>query len=207
MPISRREFLGRAAVALAMPRLAGVHPALAPTRVACTILDLGDNCTLFESLAGYRMTLANAAPRVPVLVLPAAAELPLGPIARHLDSGGKVLLESGAAFGAPRAFACCRESLFTHLGIQIDPPVNLSPRRVPYVDFTWPRRALVRDFSRVIPVVAPKGEIIATVEGLPVALSRRSSQGTLVFLGSPVGPALWAGDVEARRWILDVLER
>ena len=205
MPLTRREFLGRAAAALALPRVAVVHPALAAPRVACTILDLGDDCTLSESLAGYRMTLANAAPRVPVLVVPAALELPREAIGRHLGAGGMVVLESGAAFGSEHALTRWRNSLRRYLGIRIAAPVPLSSGRVPYVDFTWPQRALVRDFSVVVPVVGQQGEIIATAQGLPVALRRHTSQGTLVFLGSPIGPALWAGDVEARRWILGVL--
>jgi hypothetical protein len=40
---------------------------------------------------------------------------------------------------------------------------------------------------------------------VPVALMRRVGRGTLLFLGSPLGPALWADDAEARRLLLDVV--
>jgi hypothetical protein len=75
---------------------------------------------------------------------------------------------------------------------------------MPYVDYTWPCRATVRDFSRVVPVEGP-GKIIARVDSMPVSLKRSSGRGTLIFLGSPLGPVLLAGDAEARRWLYQVV--
>jgi hypothetical protein len=72
---------------------------------------------------------------------------------------------------------------------------------IPYVDYLWPRETKVRDFSRVIPVSARTGDVIGKVGGLPVAWKRRMGKGTLIFLGSPMGPALRAGDPEARSWL------
>jgi len=83
--------------------------------------------------------------------------------------------------------------------------VRLWPRQTPYVDYLWPYAAKLRDFSRVVPLAPPAGERIAWVDNLPVALKRRSGPGTLIFLGSPVGPALWAGDADATRWLSAVL--
>jgi hypothetical protein len=62
----------------------------------------------------------------------------------------------------------------------------------------------MRDFSRVVPPGDQPGEIIAWAGDLPVALRRRVDAGTLIYLGSPLGPALWAGDVQARRWLYTV---
>jgi len=45
------------------------------------------------------------------------------------------------------------------------------------------------------------GDNIAWAGELPVALKRRVGAGTLIYLGSRGGPALWAGDVEAKRWL------
>jgi hypothetical protein len=78
---------------------------------------------------------------------------------------------------------------------------------MPYIAYSWPASAQIRDFSRVVPLGRRSegaGEIIARVDGLPVALKRRLGRGDLIFLGSPLGPALWAGDAEARRWFGDV---
>jgi hypothetical protein len=43
------------------------------------------------------------------------------------------------------------------------------------------------------------------VDGLPVGLKRPWGRGKLIFLGSPLGPALWVGDLQARRWLAQVL--
>jgi hypothetical protein len=73
---------------------------------------------------------------------------------------------------------------------------------VPYVDLVWPHSARIRDFSRMVPVAAKPGDlVVGYVEGLPVALRRRVGKGALLYLGSPVGPALLAGDAEAHTWL------
>ena len=120
-----------------------------------------------------------------------------------LHQGGTVLLESGAAFGDFRSH---RDQLREHFHILIEPPVELWPARgIPYVEYTWPVSTKVRDFSRVIPLAPQCGTVIGRVEDIPVALARRVGPGVLVFLGSPLGPALWAGDIEARCWLDDLL--
>ena len=48
------------------------------------------------------------------------------------------------------------------------------------------------------------GEIIAWAGDLAVAFRRRVEKGTLIYLGSPVGPALWTRDPDARRWLYAV---
>ena len=175
MPISRRRFLGSAAAAVVLPRLAHTQPP------RCTILDLGDGCALRESLAGYRMALSGVSPTRPLLVVPSALEIPAATITGCLWSGGTVILEAG------------------------DLPVNLWPRRTPYVELTWPIATKVRDFSKVNPVSNTRGQIIATADDMAVAFRRRVGFGTLIYLGTPVGPALWAGDAEAARWLRAVI--
>jgi hypothetical protein len=147
------------------------------------------------------------------LIVPAALEIPppaVRAIVSCLQAGACVILESGAGFADAQEFRAHRAVLRECLQIRIGAPVPLwsehaSSRRVPYVDYTWPYPAKLRDFSRVVPLEPPTGEIIAWSDGLPVALKRRSGRGTLIFLGSALGPALWAGDAEARRWFLAVL--
>jgi hypothetical protein len=86
-----------------------------------------------------------------------------------------------------------------------DLPVELWPRRTPYVELTWPIATTVRDFSKVVPVSGGRGDVIATADGIPVATRRQIGFGTLIFLGTPIGPALWAGDAEAKQWVLAVV--
>jgi len=146
-----------------------------------------------------------------------------------LEAGTHVLLESGAGFLRPAEFTAHQRMLHRHFGIVVAPPVDLwagnftdeafracRPERhssktpnshvfVPYVNYVWPREIEVRDFSRVIPVSASAGEVIGRVGPLPVALRRRTAKGALIFLGSPLGPALRTGDPEALSWLRAVI--
>jgi hypothetical protein len=230
MRINRRDFLACAGAVAMGPGLdpwpAGrVFPTglTGPVRV---LLDLSEQGGLGESIAGYETALSSMGEgfvrvgpgslrRCEVVILPAATKLraeTLAAIALRLEAGAVAMLESGAAFGTASEFAAQRAMLRDHLGVHIEAPVDLwagrpAPRAVPYIDYTWPQPATVRDFSRVVPLGAPTqpGELIASVEGRPVALRRRCGRGTLLFLGSPLGPALWAGDAQARRWLQEAL--
>ncbi|HEY6159360.1 MAG TPA: hypothetical protein VIV88_18085 [Gemmatimonadales bacterium] len=213
MGFTRRGFLGcvagslTARLSLDLPRPVDAGP----RRV---LLDLGEHCRLRESVAGYESALAGlatgATSRCRLLIVPAALDIPppaVETIVGCLRTGATVLLESGAGFAADRDFRAHRAVLRDHLGVHVEAPVRLwsrpDARGMPYVDYSWPASAQIRDFSRVVPLGRQSegaGEIIAWVDGLPVALKRPSGRGTLIFLGSPLGPALWAGDAEARRW-------
>jgi hypothetical protein len=146
-------------------------------------------------------------------------------LASLLEAGTNVVLESGAGFLSPGEFTAHQRMLYHYFDIAVGPPIDLwsgksaddaflthRPERhpskqlhrhecIPYVNYFWPRETKVRDFSRVIPVSATGGEVIGTVGVFPVALKRRTTKGTLIFLGSPLGPALRAGDSEARSWL------
>ena len=145
-----------------------------------------------------------------------------------LAVGTHVLLESGAAFLNLSEFSAHQETLYRYFDIEVGAPVDLwsrksaddalprrrpqrqpskklnSPESIPYVNYSWPRQTSVRDFSRVLPVSAKAGDVIARVGELPIALKRRTSGGMLIFLGSPLGPALRAGDPQAQSWLRSV---
>jgi hypothetical protein len=215
MDVTRREFLGAAAVTAAAtvrsPRAWQRRPALGAS--GCQLLDLGEHCALRESFAGFEATLATAGPTASaVVIVPAALAIPPATarfLVRHIESGGTLLLESGAGFAAPAspAFLAHRDLLRDALDLDVEAPRPLARRRmrVPYVEYRWPSRALVRDFSRIVPVHARAGEAIARVDEATVGIARRVGRGMLIFLGSPLGPALWAGDAEARRWLLETV--
>jgi len=143
-----------------------------------------------------------------------------------LEIGTHVLLESGAGFLSPAEFTSHQEMLYRYFNIEVATPFDLwseesaenaflsrrpwsHPRKknldrlesVPYVSYSWPRETKVRDFSRAIPVLARETEVIAKAGALPVALKRPTAGGTLIFLGSPLGPALLSGDLQARSWL------
>jgi hypothetical protein len=204
--LSRREFVGAVGAAAAAGATAAT--ALQPE---WRVLDLGADCLLRESVAGFRRTGMRAVP-LPVdtqesmsYVVPAATDLTDGLItqlSRHVQSGGRLIFESAAGFGG---FAAQREQLARHFGLTIEAPVKLwtGSASPPYVDYHWPVRTKVRDFSRVVPVVAKRAEIIGSIGSMPVA----ARIGRFIFLGSPVGPSLLAGDREAHFWFNALLRQ
>jgi hypothetical protein len=215
MDVSRRDFLGccGGAVMMTLPRWRRVE-----RHFRCVVLDLEEHCSLRESVSGYQAALAKLdVCHCDALIVPAALTIPPAAsrlIVHALQRGATVILESGAGFVAADGpeLRAHRDALRDALRLRIESPVDVwtadtRRRRVPYVDFTWPSAAKVRDFSRAVPLGQQEGKIIARVNGLPVAITRRMGRGTLVFLGSPVGPALWIGDMESRRWLRDVLNR
>jgi hypothetical protein len=184
---------------------------------------LADECDLLTAAE------LNSQCRCRIAIVPGLG--PMGPaiagtLCGLLDAGTHVLLESGAAFLSPAEFTTHQKMLQSFFDIEVGPPVDLwsgksaddtflsrrpgqhsrqkkraPPESVPYVNYSWPRETEVRDFSRVIPVSARGGDVIGKVAALPVALKRHTAAGTLIFLGSPLGPALRAGDPEALSWL------
>jgi hypothetical protein len=57
----------------------------------------------------------------------------------------------------------------------------------------------------VKPISGNRRDIIATADDIAVAFRQRIGLGTLIYLGTPIGPALWAGDAEATQWLSAVV--
>lgn len=233
MELTRRRFLECASGALAMAALPRVSRPFArrgssvERSAGCAIVDLEGECCIAESIAGYESALAQlgvsalrvdarSVPCCAMLVVPAALRISRttgAMIRRSLDDGATVIVESGAVFADADGadFRTHRDTMREELLIDVASPLSLWPRPsgtdgIPYVDYSWPVAARVRDFSRVVPLQShePRDVIIARVRDAPVAIMRRLGSGTLVFLGSPLGPALRSGDAEARQWLADV---
>jgi hypothetical protein len=159
-----------------------------------------------------------------VVVVPAAGavrEETFGVVRELLGHGSTVLWESGAAFMEARDFERQQALMLEHFGISMQKPIDVwsqsamrragvgakikiaremratGHEQVPYVVYRWPREVRVREFSRVIPVSAANGRAIAHWREIPVAWKKSIGAGTFVFVGSPIGPALHAGDSEA----------
>ena len=144
-----------------------------------------------------------------LLVVPAVVDISpdtMETIARFLRTGTTVVIESGAAFAGHLNFRQHRRSLREYLQIDVNAPIDLwahKSQRAPYIDLTWPHTAKIRDFSRVVPIgdQTTDGEVIAWADGWPIGIKRSLDRGTLIYLGSPLGPALHAGDTEAHQWL------
>ena len=139
-----------------------------------------------------------------------------------LNQGMCVLLESAAGFCHPSRFAGQQEIFYRYFDLSLQEPVDLwsensvnvpmsrdpganlnllAGQSTPYIHYLWPATFTVRDFSRAIPIAA-KGEDVIAYAGLrPVAVRKQVGSGLLVFLGSPLGPGLRAGEPEARSWL------
>jgi hypothetical protein len=140
------------------------------------VLDLG--CVLPESLAGFKTQVGDL--RHEILIVPAV---------RALTEAGKKLLQGRLERGA----TVLLESLAGEK-IQLE-------AYFPYVEYRWPVRVKIREFAPVRLAPAPGDEIIATFAGQPVGLRRRVGHGTLITLGSPLGPVFLTGDPDARLWL------
>jgi hypothetical protein len=195
----------------------------------CTLPEslAGYESALTASGARFFKASAGPLPCAKTIIVPAC--LALRPevaqeIAAALKGGSRVVLESGAGFATRPVFAAHQGWLRNQWSVRVKAPVDVwngpgdqfehrrcqarlatrhSPlaSRVPYVDYHWPFQTKVRDFSRVVPVSVLPEHVVASRGGRPVASKHAQGNGTLVFLGSPLGPALLAGDAEAHRWL------
>lgn len=172
MRVSRRIFLGAAGLA-ALAR-GGVR-----NGQRWVVVDLG--CVLDESMAGFRGQVGDLPyEEEDVVIIPGVGSLTTEgrrAIRRFLSRGATVLLEYGAGARAPR------DTYF------------------PYVEYFWPVRVKIREFAPVRLQPGPQDEVIAIFDGEPVGLRRRAGSGTLVTIGSPLGPVFLTGDPDARLWL------
>ncbi len=156
---------------------ASAASALARSVPRCVVLDLG--CLLPESLAGFRSQVGISHSTNPDLVIvPAAGSFMPALVRPFLNRGATVLLE-----------------LFTS-----DGRITTEPY-FPYVEYSWPIKAKIREFAAVSLDPVPGDQVIGTLAQQPVALRRRVGRGTLVTLGSPLGPIFLSGDPDARGWL------
>ncbi|GEM_PF-1210773 len=186
--------------------------------------------------AEYQRVPADSIPFCPLIIVPGLASGGTGITRRIRDvaeSGSSILIESGALFHDLSEFEDHRRMLRSHFSIDAEPPVALWEHRgaqslsrldlsasstpgqpaagaigsLPYIDYLWPFETKIRDFSSAIPVSSENGEVVAVSPGgVPVAVRRRLGLGSVIFLGSPVGPAILSGDREARKWLHAVVE-
>jgi hypothetical protein len=165
------------------PVLAHVHR----PEARCVVMDLGRGCLLPESLAGFREQVEDLRyGDAEILIAPGAGSLAkndIDVIQRFLGRGATVLLELCSGLSASQA------------------------AYFPYVEYFWPLRVKIREFVPIWLEPAPEDEIIATFAGRPVGLRRRVGDGSLVTLGSPLGPVFRTGDPDARLWLEAFLAR
>lgn len=226
LSMERRKFLGFVTTAAA-GALLEARGSLLAEQPLCLLLDPGNRCCLAEARAGYEAALrtsdvqlfagrGSAQPATVIVpgcleVRPEIARLMAG----WLEAGSRVVFESAAGFGGTGVLRSHHELLEALGGVRIGEPVDLWASRnpgqaVPYISYSWPVEAMIRDFSRVIPVRAsrPLGvETIGVAEGRTVAARWRYRKGEMVFLSSALGPVLLSGDRQAGLWLRSLLDQ
>ena len=206
MELNRRDFLALSGSVVALrldPRQ--------PRRIANGVISVWHSETdgsLHESVDGYRRALEGVNVQFKTVDANAAAASAHSLIA-EASRGATVVVESGVAPHGLLADLGVRASDSVHLWRRGFPvPLwrrDFSPAgqsaACPYVNYTWPLNALVRDFSFVVSLSGPGWQPIAYVNEICVGLTRRVGLGRMVMLGSPLGPVLRGGDREAHEWL------
>jgi hypothetical protein len=198
--LTRRNFLDQA---VALPLVAGLKRKPAPIPGLEIISE--PNCLSRESADGFR-SLTESYEHVRDITLLCASRTISMPDALYLREraagGGWIILETSTVARYPEEFANQSRILRDVFGIVLQEPLALAPDHMRnigmYVKYLWPRAALIRTFSAVIPVACPHAEAIAHYGNTPVAIRRRMGRGGVVFLGSMLGPNIRAEEFEAR---------
>ena len=199
---SRRQMLREC---LAIPAAFGLATSGAVS--SCQILHNADLLSE-ESARGYRRLVAA----IPTATCPRnlfiAAGFPdtsgalVSRLHKSLEHGAWLLWESSASFAPKESRAMSLEGF----GIRTYAPSSVRITKSLYVQYRWPRTALIRTFASVVPIdVRSLDQPIAFYDGQPVGGVRRIARGGVVFLGSMLGPHLQAGDREAEQFCRHLL--
>jgi hypothetical protein len=118
-------------------------------------------------------------------------------LARLVHEGCHLIYESGLGYAGSQQRSHQAELLNEMFGIRtLTSPLPASTEL--YVSYHWPRETIVRSYGSVTPVSCHPEEVIMHHAGIPGGLFRRVGQGSLTFLGSPLGLGLYAEEREAR---------
>jgi hypothetical protein len=160
------------------------------------------HCLSEESASGFRLllqrnrqVLKGFSPRL--IIIPGARQLSRETgrdMLRQVTSGTWLILESGLAF-MPREEAIGQIRVLRDVfGLEVQAPLATGGA---YIEYTWPLRRLIRDFSMITPVKCSRAETIAEIRGAAVCAKRPVGKGGIIFLGSMLGPGLLAEEREA----------
>lgn len=209
MRLTRRQLLWTAAGGAAALSVQG---ASARNRRGVSVLLDSGNCLAQESAAGYRHGLEDL--RYPVdiaagaqscqfrtIIVPACGALAAQTVLllrEKVEAGYHVVLESGIAFVDPPEAERQRALAKEILGLSIDPRISIPAGGTLHVRYRWPVDALVRQFGTPVAVGGPQWRPIARFRDISVAAVRPIGSGKMIFLGSPLGPSVFAEDREAQ---------
>jgi hypothetical protein len=204
---TRREFLTGLALAPFV-----VHLTAGQSAARSVEIWQEDHCLSLESSMGFRH-LVSCYPPATIFATgrPASGSLIIAPgirwmslsiaadLADRIHRGAWVILESGLGFSS-RAESEHQTDVFKRVfGLQLLPPVKVGkkPAAATYLEYTRPVHRLVRTFEAITPVRWDQSETLARSGTHSVCIRKRIGDGTLVFLGSMLGPGIGAEEREA----------
>jgi hypothetical protein len=205
---TRREFLTGLAIASLVGRLPAPNKA-APRRAE---IWTEDHCLSQESAIGFRRLLngdtagnyftQSSIASSSLIIAPGIRGMSLArgdDLFQRIADGTWVILESGVGFSS-MALAKHQADLFKQIfDLTLLPPVKVaeSTAAATYVEYTKPVCRLARTFEAITPIDCEPTEVIARLGGHSVCARKTVGRGGLVFLGSMLGPGLFAEEREA----------
>ncbi len=159
------------------------------------------HCLSRESARGYRLLLKNerSVPAGGDLIIVAGARRISIETCRALrvrvEAGAWVMFESGVCFSSVEEAAGQAAILERAFDLNVLP--RIVTKGCSYVAYTWPHSAMTRTFERVTPIQCVLDERVADFGGAPVCARKRLGNGGVVYLGTMLGPSLFAEEREA----------
>ncbi|MDQ2776577.1 MAG: hypothetical protein M3Y57_16915 [Acidobacteriota bacterium] len=119
---------------------------------------------------------------------------------RLAQAGSWLIMEAGVCFSSAEEVERQASILKSVFDLKVLPPMAVSgmeTNKTPYVSYTWPVRQLLRTFEAITPLCCEPGETIAFFEDQPVCAKKQVGEGGVVYLGTMLGPGLFAEEREA----------
>ncbi len=160
------------------------------------------HCLSQESTNGFRLLLSRntaifGGPSPRLIIIPGARQLSREAglkLLQKVNRGTWLILESGLPFMPPEESVGQIRVLRDVFGLRVQAP---HANGGAYIEYVWPLRRLLRDFSMITSVECSADEKIAEFGGMAVCAKRRMGNGGVIFLGSMLGPGLLAQEREA----------
>jgi hypothetical protein len=160
------------------------------------------HCLSEESARGFRLLLQRNrqilnGPSPRLIIIPATRQLSRETgrqLLRQVIGGAWLILESGLAFVPHNEAMGQIRRLRDAFGLELQAPLASEGA---YIEYVWPLRRLVRNFTTFTPINCLRTERVAELGGVAVCAKRLVGKGGIIFLGSILGPGLLAEEREA----------
>ena len=200
--MKRREFIwGTIGMACLLPNLNHTSPQKHVVRLLpAAERDLAGK----ESECGFARALDCLLPTHPPLgrtfIVPSASALrgaALSSLVREAQQGATVLIDLADGFASRSDTARTRTHVERYLGVEVADPVAYASAE--YVVFRWPLPVQVRHFTRVSFITPGRNIPIAHLGSHSIAVRKEVGLGSVLIIGSNLGPLLLAGDAQAHQ--------